>query len=125
MRSPVSVTPIGRMQCDHKPMMWRKRLDLAKSLALRCGSSLPTSAFLGTNTPDMVRRVGATSWKNYSVHVGIQVPKQEQQHYSHQDHADYAQHPELSNTRTSLDATSSILCARFEAEIRRSVGLIG
>jgi hypothetical protein len=25
-----------------------------------------------------------------------------------------AQHPELSNTRISLDATSSILCARFE-----------
>ena len=31
----------------------------------------------------IVRRVGATSWKNHSVHVGIQIPKQEQQHYPH------------------------------------------
>src|SRR5258707_14389731 len=33
----------GRMQRDHKPMMWRKRRDLVKPW--ECRSALPTRAF--------------------------------------------------------------------------------
>src|SRR5450755_1443515 len=58
-----------------------------------CSRSLPRSAFLGTNIPGIVRRVGATTWKSYSVHIDIQISKQEHQHYHRQDHHDDSQHP--------------------------------
>src|SRR6266699_734556 len=32
-------------------------------------------------------------WTNRSVHVSIQIPKPEQQHYSHQNHTDQSRHP--------------------------------
>jgi hypothetical protein len=50
---------------------------------------------------------GQLSWKDYSVHIDIQVSKQEQQHYHHQDHPDDSQHPKAFANRKLFYRLSS------------------